>query len=151
ACGRLALRFPPPSGHQISVQPATGQRPTAALEILTEEETLYWLALRMTPGLGTRKAGQLIEVFKTPQAIFRASRSELEAAGLSASVAQSLASGCAFDDAAEQQQKASEAGTVLVPVTDSRYPPALRDIFDPPPLLFAKGRVELLGTLMLAV
>ena len=44
---------------------------------------IHWLALRMTPGLGTRKAGQLIEIFRTPQAIFRASRSELEGAGLS--------------------------------------------------------------------
>ena len=36
-------------------------------------------------------------------------------------------------------------------MTDPRYPPALRDIFDPPPLLFARGRVELLATLMLGV
>jgi len=44
---------------------------------VTPDEALYWLALRMTPGLGTRKAGQLLEVFRSPQAIFRASRSEL--------------------------------------------------------------------------
>ena len=48
---------------------------------LSFEESLHWLALRMVAGLGTRKAGQLIEIFRTPQAIFRASRSELEAAG----------------------------------------------------------------------
>lgn len=118
---------------------------------LGDEESLYWLALRMTPGLGTRKAGQLLDVFKTPQAIFRAARSELEGAGLTASLAQSIASGCAFDDAADQQQKAREAGAVLVPVSSAAYPPALRDIFDPPPLLFARGRLELLGTLMLGV
>jgi len=118
---------------------------------VTPDEALYWLALRMTPGLGTRKAGQLLEVFRSPQAIFRASRSELQAAGLAASVAQSLASGCAFDDAADQQTQAAKAGAVLIPVTDARYPPALRDIFDPPPLLFARGRVELLATLMIGV
>ena len=118
---------------------------------LSDEEALYWLALRMTPGLGTRKAGQLLDVFKTPQAIFRASRSELTAAGLSPSLAQSIASGCAFDDAADQQQKVKEAGAVLVPIASAAYPPALRDIFDPPPLLFTHGRVELLGTLMLGV
>ena len=115
------------------------------------DEALYWLALRMTPGLGTRKAGQLLEVFRTPQAIFRATRSELQAAGLSASVAQSLASGCAFDDAADQQNQAAKAGAVLIPLTDPRYPPGLRDIFDPPPLLFVRGRVELLATLMIGV
>jgi DNA processing protein len=118
---------------------------------VTSQDALYWLALRMTPGLGTRKAGQLLEIFRTPQAIFRASRSELQAAGLSAGVAQSLASGCAFDDAADQQNQAARAGAFLIPVTDARYPPALRDIFDPPPLLYARGRVELLATLMLGV
>ena len=118
---------------------------------VTTDDGLYWLALRMTPGLGTRKAGQLLEVFRSPQAIFRASRSELQAAGLAASVAQSLASGCAFDDAAEQQTLAAKAGAVLIPITDARYPAVLRDIFDPPPLLFARGRVELLATLTIGV
>ncbi len=117
----------------------------------TTDDGLYWLALRMTPGLGTRKAGQLLEVFRTPQAIFRASKSELQAAGLAAGVAQSLVSGCAFDDAAEQQTQAAKAGAALIPVTDARYPGTLRDIFDPPPLLFARGRVELLATLMVGV
>jgi DNA processing protein len=72
---------------------------------LSQDDQLHWLALRMTPGLGTRKAGQLVGVFRTPQSIFRASPSELESAGLSASVAQSIARGCAFDDAATQHQK----------------------------------------------
>lgn len=86
----------------------------------------------MTPGLGTRKAGLLIEIFRSPQAVFQASKAELVAAGLSPAVAQSLASGCAFDDAAEQQQKAAESGVTLIPITDPRYPPLLRDIFDAP-------------------
>jgi len=124
---------------------------TPSNQTMTPDDALYWLALRMTPGLGTRKAGQLLEVFRTPKAIFRASRSELQAAGLSAGVAQSLASGCAFDDAADQQNQVARAGGTLIPLPDPRYPPALRDIFDPPPLLFARGRVELLGTLMLGV
>jgi DNA processing protein len=118
---------------------------------LTADESVHWLALRMAAGLGTRKAGRLVEIFRTPQAIFRASRSELEAAGLSAGVAQSIASGCAFEDAAEQQQKVAKMGVELVPITDSRYPPRLREIFDPPPLLYARGRVELLYNLMIGV
>ena len=105
----------------------------------------------MAAGVGTRKAGRLVEIFRTPQAIFRASRSELEAAGLSAAVAQSVASGCAFEEAVEQHSKVEKLGVTLVPITDSRYPARLREIFDPPPLLYARGRVELLGHLMLGV
>ena len=50
-----------------------------------------------------------------------------------------------------QHQKIRATDTVLIPITDSRYPPPLKEIFDPPPLLFVRGRWELLGTLMLAV
>jgi DNA processing protein len=115
------------------------------------DEELHWLALRMAPGLGTRKAGRLVEIFRTPQAIFRASRSELESAGLSASVAQSISSGCAFEDAVDQQAKVLSEGATVISMNDTRYPPRLREIYDPPPILFARGRVELLATLMIGV
>jgi len=119
--------------------------------VLSREEELYWLALKLVPGLGTRTSGKLLDRFRTPQAIFRASRSELEAAGVSGAVAQSLASGCTFEDAATQQEKMAASGTVLVTIGDPRYPQPLREIFDPPVLLFARGRVELLQSLMLGV
>jgi DNA processing protein len=118
---------------------------------LSHDERMHWLALRMTPGLGTRKAGQLLGIFRSPQAIFRASRSELESAGLAAAVAQSVASGCGFEDAADQNERLAAEGVELVPLTDIRYPGLLREIFDPPPLLYAKGRTELLNTVMLGV
>jgi DNA processing protein len=119
--------------------------------IVSTEEELHWLALRMVPGLGTRKAGLLIERFRSPQAVFRASPSELEDAGLSGGVARSIASGCSFEDAALQQQKLRETGTTLVTLGDAAYPPALRAIFDPPTVLFARGNVELLQDLMIGV
>jgi DNA processing protein len=118
---------------------------------LTAEGELYWLALRMVPGLGTRRIGLLLERLRTPQAIFRASASELEAAGLAPAVARSVASGCSFDDAATQQQKLGEAGATLITLGDARYPEALRKIFDPPPVLFARGRVELLSSICIGV
>ncbi len=118
---------------------------------VTVEEELHWLALRMVPGLGTRRIGLLLERLRTPQAIFRASKSELEAAGLTGAVAQSVASGCSFDDAASQQQKMKEAGAQLIAINDPRYPEALRKIFDPPPVLFARGRVELLSSISIGV
>jgi len=119
--------------------------------VLSREEELYWLALKLVPGLGTRTSGKLLDRFRTPQAIFRASRSELEAAGVSGAIAQTLVSGCTFEDAAAQQEKMAQTGTVAVTIGDPHYPPSLREIFDPPVLLFARGRVELLQTLMLGV
>jgi DNA processing protein len=123
----------------------------ASNKIGTAEEELYWLALKMVPGLGTRRSGQLIEQFRTPQAIFRASRSELEAAGLSGSLAQSIASGCSFDDAVDQQQKLREACAELIGINDPRYPQRLREIFDPPIVLFARGNTALMNSLSIGV
>src|SRR6266478_10083652 len=99
---------------------------------LGQDEELHWLALRLVPGLGARNAGKLIERFRTPQAVLRASRTELEAAGVSGAVAQSISSGCSFDDAVEQHRLMLAAETVAVPISDSRYPALLREIFDPP-------------------
>ncbi len=118
---------------------------------LTDEQELYWLALRMVPGLGTRRVCQLLDRLHTPQAIFRASESELEAAGVSSALAHTILSGCSFEDAASQQQKMRQAGAALIAISDPRYPDALRKIFDPPPVLFARGRVELLSSISLGV
>jgi len=118
---------------------------------LSNDEQLHWLALKLVPGLGTRRSGQLIENYRTPQAVFRASTSELEASGISGSVARSIASGCTFEDAVDQHQRMLDHGTTLIPINDPRYPPRLREIFDPPVVLFARGRIELLQSLMLGV
>ena len=140
-----SLRFLPARAHcSTRMTPQLSSAYTDPGHRLTQDDALHWLALRMTPGLGTRTAVRLIEIFRTAQSIFRSSPSELQAAGLPQNLARSVASGCAFDDAVTQQQKLAEAGAMLIPYTDPLYPARLKEIFDPPPMLFAKGRIELL-------
>ncbi|MGH9656295.1 MAG: DNA-processing protein DprA, partial [Bryobacteraceae bacterium] len=115
-----------------------------ATAALTQEETLHWLALRLTPGLGTLGALKLLEKLKSPQAIFRSSASELQAAGLSSALARNVASGCSFEDAVTQQEAMLRTGVELISIQDSRYPARLREIFDPPIVLFARGHLDLL-------
>ncbi len=105
----------------------------------------------MVPGLGARTALRLLERYRSPQAVLRASRSELESHGVAGSVAQSIASGCSYDDAVAQQEKLLAAPAELIVFGDARYPEALKQIFDPPPVLFARGRPELLASLQLGI
>src|SRR5947208_1448033 len=114
--------------------PAAGTVPESRLTPLmmiapavSQDEEIHWLALKMVPGLGMRNAGKLIETFRTPQAVMRASRTELEAAGVSGSVAQSISSGCAFDDAVAQQESMRKTDAVAVTIRDPRYPPLLKE------------------------
>ena len=125
--------------------------PPPVAHVLTPEEELCWLALRLVPGLGTRRSAQLLERFGGPQAIFRADPNELETCGISGSVARSIASGCSFDEASTQQELMRKAGAQLITVNDARYSDRLREIFDPPPVLFARGNVDLLSSVCLAV
>lgn len=68
------------------------------------DEELHWLALILVPGLGARKSKQLIEKFRTPESVFRASRDQLQDCGIAQATAQTIASGCTFEEAAEQQE-----------------------------------------------
>ncbi len=118
---------------------------------IDRDEQIYWLALRLLPGLGTRKAGQLIEHFDSARKVFRASVEELEYFGLPSSVANSIAGGCTFDDAVTQQHKMLASGTRMVALGDPFYPKRLRMVYDPPPVLFARGRLDLLHTVSIGV
>lgn len=118
---------------------------------LSAEEEIHWLALRLTPGLGARRALQVLRHFKSPTLAFRASRSELESIGLSGSVAQSMASGCSFDEAVEQQERMRAAGVTLISFNSPAYPELLKEIPDAPPVLFTKGHTEFLQSVSIAV
>ena len=103
-----------------------------------------WLS-NWFPVWAPERPGKLLDRFRTPQAIFRASRTELEAAGVSGAVAQSIASGCTFEDAAAQQREDGGGGRrARHHGRPALSRSALREIFDPPMVLFARGRVELL-------
>jgi DNA processing protein len=118
---------------------------------MTAEEELHWLALHMVPGIGARKSVHLLQTFRTPEGVFRAPREALEGAGLSRGIAQSIVSGCVFEDAVDQQERLRANGVQLVPIAAEAYPPRLKQIYDPPLLLFALGKVDLLGSVMIAV
>jgi DNA processing protein len=125
--------------------------PAFTQHALSHEETLHWLALRMLPGLGTVTALRLLDNLKSPEVIFRSSASELESLGVSPAQARNIANGSSFEDAIEQQRKLLAAGVTLISIHDGRYPARLREIFDPPVLLYARGNPELLSSHGIAV
>ncbi len=115
------------------------------------EDALSWLALKLAPGLGTRLAARLIGVYGHPDAVFRASPSELESRGVPEAVARNLALGQAFEQAARELERVRHLGCQLVTYADPRYPETLRQTFDPPVLLYARGDVELLAAPSVAI
>jgi DNA processing protein len=109
------------------------------------DQYLGWVALALTPGLGARMAGKLLRQFGSPEAVFGASLTSLEAQHLPAAVAQAIHSRQPMSAAAKELAQAQQAGYRLVTWDEPTYPHLLREIYDPPPLLYVRGNTELLN------
>jgi len=116
--------------------------PNAAVEPATH--ILEWLALSLTPGLGPARARKLVQVFGSLDGVFRASLTELEGTGIQAVSAQAIATGKSGELAREEIAKAADAGATLISSDESLYPPRLKEIYDPPLLLYVRGNVNAL-------
>ena len=111
----------------------------------TDEEQLHWLALRLLPGLGNRLAMRLVNTIGSATGVFRASPTELESLRVPSHVVRNLAAGTVFEEAAREAEQARQLGASFLTFRDAAYPPLLKEIFDPPLLLYARGAIELLG------
>ncbi len=111
---------------------------------LSTTHILEWLAIALTPGLGPTKARKLVEHFGSAEAVFHASLTELEGTGMQAVSAQSIATGKSVELAREEIARAAAAGVTLVSLEDPCYPPRLKEIYDPPLVLYVRGNPEVL-------
>src|SRR5271163_550315 len=106
--------------------------------------SLEWLAISLTPGLGPTKARKLVEHFGSAEAVFHASLTELEGTGIQAVSAQSIATGKSAELAREEIAQAAEAGVTVLTQEDHCYPSRLKEIYDPPLVLYVRGNPEIL-------
>lgn len=98
-----------------------------------------WLALALTPGMGPTRGRKLVEQLGGIENVFHASLTELEAAGLPAHSAQSLGTGKSQELAQEELVRAAGAAAEILTLADQNYPPLLKQIYDPPLVLYIRG------------
>jgi len=105
---------------------------------------LQWLGLSLTPGVGAGRGRRLVENFGGIDRLFAAPLTALEAAGLPAAAAQSIALGKSLELAAAELDHVKEEGASLIVPGDVEYPRRLLEIYDPPLVLYLKGSAELI-------
>jgi DNA processing protein len=109
-----------------------------------------WLRLGLTPGLGPVAFRKLLAEFGSPEAAVAASGAAL--ARLVGQATSSAIRSDAQDSAvAESLRWLERSGNRLLTLADAAYPRRLLEIADPPPLLFATGKLSLLEHDALAV
>ena len=115
------------------------------------EERHAWLALALTPGVGPRRLLRSVERCGCAARVLHLPLTELEALELPAQSAQFIASGEAAHAADQELEKLSTTGATILTWHDEAYPIRLREIYDPPALLWVRGDPGLLSKPALAV
>jgi DNA processing protein len=107
-----------------------------------QENLCDWLALSFVTGVGSRTASRLIERWGSPTAVFAASRAELQAFGLSDELIDRLQAPEPRRLAEHELARLDAMGATILTLADAAYPPLLREIYDPPIVLYARGDLE---------
>lgn len=118
---------------------------------LTDAERAHWIALLRVSGLGPVKFGRLLEAFGSAGAAWQAASGELRAAGLDARTTEALVTFRGGHDPLPGFARLRQQGIEAVTLLDSQYPPLLREIYAPPPVIFLRGKVLPDDQLALAV
>ena len=104
------------------------------------QDLYHWLALSLAPGVGSVLFKRLTESFGSPEGVFKAPPTKLaRVEGLGPKVVESLRR---FDWKSRVEKElrwAENIGAHIVTWEDVEYPPNLKNIYDPPPLLYILG------------
>jgi DNA processing protein len=98
-----------------------------------------WVALNMTPGIGPRAAAKLLERFGSAEAVFEAARAELEQLRLPPEAVDSVIARDLHRRAEFELEQIRQLEADLLLLDDGVYPALLREIHDPPLVLYVKG------------
>jgi DNA processing protein len=102
-----------------------------------------FIALNMVPHLGPVRLRRLLEVFGSPERVLSAKRNELQDVdGLNQVLVDSLATWESVADLQQELDRIREFGAMVLTLDDADYPALLREIHDPPTVLYVWGKLE---------
>lgn len=119
---------------------------------MQNSERNAYIALNMVPGIGAVLVRHVVESLGSASAALGASAEAfLQVPGIGPERAETLARALASPDVATELARAADAKTELVTFVDEAYPRLLREIHDPPLVLYVRGAVSALDTACVAM
>ncbi len=119
---------------------AVGRRGAGA----SETARLAWMALTLTPGMGATRTVRAMGKLDDAAALLSLGLTELEGLGMPAASARFVFEGKARAAAEAELQRLNEQGAGFLTHDCAEYPDRLREIYDPPPVLWFRGETALL-------
>jgi DNA processing protein len=111
----------------------------------------YWISLTRVVGIGPRRFDLLVSGLGSARAAWEADRGTLVAAGLDRRSADAILVARRRMDPEREVENLQRAGCDAITLKDPRYPPALAEIYDPPPVLYVRGDLDPPETPALAI
>jgi DNA processing protein len=133
----------------MTTGPQTISVPAALPDL--EEERLAWLALALTPGLGPKRILDAVQKFETASSLLALPLTALEGLNFPAEVAQFIFDGKARQAAEAEWRRVAAQGAAIVTFACPEYPERLKEIYDPPPVLWLHGDARLLARPSIAI
>lgn len=99
----------------------------------------YLVGLSLLPGIGPARFHRLLERCGDPERAWRAAESELVAVGVESRNLPALLERRKTLSLDHELEKLTRLGVSVLSVYDPDYPPRLKEIFTPPPLLYVRG------------
>lgn len=115
------------------------------------KDKLAWLAMALAPGLGPKRILDAMRMLEVPRELFHLSLTELEALQIPAAAAQFVFEGKGRRAAEEEWSRTVEEGASILTFSCPEYPERLKEIYDPPPVLWVRGAVNLLAQTSIAI
>lgn len=107
-----------------------------------EDNRTYWVAFNLVLASNLKVAKKIFEHFPSLRAIFKAGIKELVALGLEKDQAERITSQKNLDQAAKEIEKIERKKYYILTLEDKEYPSYLREIFDPPFVLYCAGKID---------
>jgi DNA processing protein len=103
------------------------------------EDLKYWIGFNMVSGIGPKRFDGLLKYFDSARDAWHAGSDDLERAGVDSRARRSLMKARAKLDLDAELDRVAEAGIDVLTWDDPDYPALLKEIYDPPFILYVKG------------
>ena len=116
------------------------------------EEKLYWIWLSKIEGLGSKKLQILLQKYKTPKCIWNKSKEELMTnENIGEKTVNEILNPSLRIGLQEEQKNMKKLNIDIITINDKQYPKKLKNIYDPPIILYYKGNKQILNEFAIGV
>ena len=111
----------------------------------------YWIWLSRIEGITPKRLLEILEIFKEPKALFQKTREELFKNGISLKDAEKITKKEYKHNLKKYLEYMQKNNIEVITIYDEAYPLRLKQIYDPPIVIYLKGNKNILNNKSIAI